>query len=103
MLTMSPTGSKRCLPSSPGMVVEALVEDEEQEFVTEEAEVLADLAAAAAEQAARTPVVERLLGELQQFRGLVDRQHRWEPRRPQRLGEGGGHVLGGPPGRRRRR
>src|SRR5262249_5395897 len=94
MLTMSPTGSNRFFPLSLGMIAESLVEDQEQKLVTEEAKVFAGLAAATAEQATGTPVVEGLLGHLQQFRDLIDRQHRRERRRPYRVGKGVGHVLG---------
>src|SRR5262249_9509040 len=78
MLTVSPTGSEGCLFLSLAMRVEPFVKAQGEESVAEEAEVLAGLAAAAPEQAPGVPVVDGLLGDLQQFRGLSGGQDRRE-------------------------
>src|SRR5690606_30522716 len=60
------------------MGVEPLVEDCLDESVADDAHMLANAATAAVEQTTAAPVVECALGELEQFRGLVEGQDRWE-------------------------
>jgi hypothetical protein len=83
------------LSISAAIFVETFVKNQGEKMGPEEAEVFADLPAATGEQTARMPVVDGLLGDLQQFGGLIARQDRGKAISPGRVLEGSGQFSGG--------